>query len=114
MNFDIMKHSGIKVFRIHSSRATSAIAPEFRTLLIDEINNHPNETIAVDFSKVDYIDSSFIGSLVAAYKESTAKNVKIKLFGTQERVESTFESTKLYTLFEIYKNFTQLKNKLEE
>ncbi len=114
MNFDMMKHSGIKVFRIHNPRATSTIAPEFRTLLIDEISLHPNETIAIDFSKVDYIDSSFIGSLVAAYKEAMTKNVKIKLFGTQERVESTFESTKLYTLFEIYKNFTQLKAKLEE
>ncbi len=113
MNFDIMLHSGIKVFRIHNPRATSTIAPEFRNLLIEEITNKPGQVIAIDFSKVDYIDSSFIGSLVAAYKESLTKNVTIKLFGTQERVESTFESTKLYTLFEIFKNFTQLKKTLE-
>jgi anti-sigma B factor antagonist len=114
MNFDIMKHSGIKVFRIHNPRATSVIAPEFRELLTKEINTYPSEIIAIDFSKVDYIDSSFIGSLVAAYKESTKNNVAMKLFGTQERVESTFESTRLYTLFEIYKNFTQLKKTLEK
>jgi anti-sigma B factor antagonist len=113
MNFDQMKHSGIKVFRIHNPRATSVIAPEFRTMLVDEIQNFPGETFAIDFSKVDYIDSSFIGSLVAAYKEAVKHDVKIKLFGTQERVGSTFESTRLYTLFEIYKNFTQLKKTLE-
>ncbi|KAB2907870.1 MAG: STAS domain-containing protein [Ignavibacteriales bacterium] len=114
MNFTTLRNSGVRVFRINNPRATSVIAPEFRTKLIEEIESAGDEPVAIDFSKVEYIDSSFIGSLVAAYKEAIAKNVKLKIFGTRERVESIFESTKLYTLFEIYKNFTQLQNELNQ
>jgi hypothetical protein len=52
MNFDQMKHSGIKVFRIHNPRATSVIAPEFRTMLVDEIHNNPAKYLLSIFQKL--------------------------------------------------------------
>ncbi len=59
-------------------------------------------SILLNLGDVNYIDSSGLGELVAAY--TTARNVgaELKLLNLSKKVHDLLQLTKLYTVFEVY------------
>ncbi len=57
-------------------------------------------------SAVSYMDSSGIGELVAGYTTVTSAGGKLKLLNLTQRVQSPLQSTKLYTVFEVFEDET--------
>ena len=55
----------------------------------------------VDFSKVTYVDSSGLATMVEILKNMKTYGGKMKLAGLSPKVKSLFEITKLDKLFEI-------------
>ena len=105
-NFDRMMRGDYCVLGVHARRATVDMAPELKDLLFKEIENG-NIHIIIDFSYVEFVDSSFIGALVAGLKQVKLKEGEIKISGLHPHVRITFELTRLDHLFKIYKSVEQ-------
>ncbi len=104
MNFTYEDHSAVTLVRINVPRATADVSKEFKTFLFDLVDNQKHQRILVDFSKVEFADSSFLGSLVSGLKKSTAIKGDIKILSLQQPVRTMFELTRLYKVFEIFDN----------
>ncbi|MCK9589560.1 MAG: STAS domain-containing protein [Terrimicrobiaceae bacterium] len=57
--------------------------------------------LLLDFSSVDYIDSSGLATLIEYVRESAAFNGKLALFGLQKKVRTIFDLVRLNELFVI-------------
>lgn len=62
--------------------------------------------IVIDLKKVDFIDSSGLGILVASLRSVNKKGGDIKIASIQEQVRSIFELTRLHRIFEIFDDST--------
>jgi anti-sigma B factor antagonist len=58
--------------------------------------------VVADLSGMDQLDSTGLGSLIAALKRITEKGGDLKLAALQKRVRLVFEITRTYKVFEIY------------
>ena len=94
------------VLRLNARRATVDMAPDLKDWLFSEIENG-NTHIIIDFSYVEFVDSSFLGALVASLKEIKSKDGEIKISGLHPHVRITFELTRLDHLFKIYQTIEQ-------
>lgn len=104
MNFVVEEVSGVNLVRISIPRATADVSKEFKSVLFDLIDNKNIQKIIVDFSKVDFADSSFLGTLVSGLKKCSANKGDIKILSLQPPVRAMFELTRLYKVFEIFDN----------
>lgn len=57
--------------------------------------------ILFDLSDVDYIDSSGIGEMVAAYTTVRSANGELKLVHLTRRVHDIMQITRLFTVFDV-------------
>jgi len=89
------------IIEVNKRRATLDLAPEMREKIISEIN-HGNGKIIVNLSYVEFIDSSFLGSLVAGVKLIKEKGGKIIIAGLHPHVRITFELTHMDKIFPVY------------
>jgi anti-sigma B factor antagonist len=60
--------------------------------------------ILFDLSDVDYIDSSGIGEMVAAYTAVRSANGELKLIHLTRRVHDILQITRLFTVFDVQKD----------
>ncbi len=60
--------------------------------------------IVVDLSSCEFIDSTFLGSLVVSLKKLTGLGGDLRLVGFQPAVHSMFELTRMYRVFESFKS----------
>lgn len=74
---------------------------EVRTHLTDLFENN-QKAIIVDLSKVPYIDSSGIATLVEGLQWSHANNTKFRLTRLAPMVKDVFEIARLLTVFEVF------------
>ncbi len=58
--------------------------------------------IIFDCSKMEYIDSTGLGTIVRFYKDYTSKGGKLVLAALQTKPKLVFEITRAYKIFEIY------------
>ncbi len=58
--------------------------------------------IIVDMSRVEFVDSSFLGALVMLLKRAVARHGDLKIFGLQRSVRTLFEMLRLYRIFDIH------------
>jgi anti-anti-sigma factor len=58
------------------------------------------ETLVFDFSGLEFIDSTGIGSIMNAIYLSQEKNFKLKLQGMDELTDNVFETVGLYQILE--------------
>jgi anti-sigma B factor antagonist len=71
-----------------------------REKFLEQIKQGKNDFL-LDFSNVNYIDSSGLGVLVSMEKRSKEKNGKVVLRGLSGEVKKIFELTRLTKIFEI-------------
>ena len=97
--FDIVNE--ILLVKVEEQRATVEISGSFKEDLLDKIEEG-YQNIVVDLSTSDFVDSSFLGALVAGLKKATMKSGDLKIFGLQPPVRAMFELTRLYRIFDIF------------
>jgi anti-anti-sigma factor len=61
------------------------------------------ETLIIDFSGLEFIDSTGIGSIMNAIYLSQEKNFKLQLKGVDELTHTVFEMVGLYQILEAFK-----------
>jgi len=78
---------------------TAANAAVFQNAMRRE---EPAETVILDLSEVPYIDSSGLGSLLAAYVSRQKSGRRMVLSGINARVQKLFDVTQIGGLFLIF------------
>ncbi|KAA3617166.1 MAG: anti-sigma factor antagonist [Calditrichaeota bacterium] len=106
-NFDI--ENDILIVKINEQRATVEISSKLKEELLEKIEEG-NQNILVDLSSSDFVDSSFLGALVAGLKKATMKSGDLKIVGLQAPVRAMFELTRLYRIFDIFDTMEEAKN----
>jgi len=82
-------------------------ADEFKADLITLIDGH-KKNIALDMHQVEYIDSSFLGALVASLKYAISLKLDIALVGLRKDIKDLFELIRLDKVFKIHASFDDL------
>ncbi len=62
----------------------------------------PNARVLLNFSEVQYIDSSGLGELVSAFAAIRRQGGELKLLRLTRKVHDLLQITKLYTVFDIH------------
>lgn len=68
---------------------------------IEALIGSGQETVYLDFSDLDYIDSTGIGVLIELRKQSMAKNQKMILVKPKKNIEKLFKMTGVDQIFEV-------------
>ncbi len=72
--------------------------------IIDEHIRKGNLNIIVDLSKVDYLDSAGLSSLVSAKIRLAKRGGNLRLVGLKGKAREVFELANLTQMFDIYEN----------
>jgi anti-anti-sigma factor len=72
-----------------------ATAPELMRRLHEMIDRHPGHRIDVDFTRVTFVDSSGLGTLVAAQKRARAAGGEVGVTNLRPNLRTVFELTGL-------------------
>lgn len=102
MDFIKETHNDIVIEIVNLTRATLKEAEEFKLTLAQDIELGARKII-VDLTDCEFIDSTFLGSLVVSLKKITSLGGDLRLVGFQPAVHSMFELTRMYRVFEAYK-----------
>lgn len=103
MSFNFEIKNGKLVALLSNQRATVEISSKFKEEILSKIDEG-NENVVVDLSVCEFVDSSFLGALVAGLKKATMKSGDLKIVGLKPPVKAMFELTRLYRIFDIYDN----------
>jgi anti-sigma B factor antagonist len=104
MNIDISDFERFKVVKLrgevdlHNSR-------EVKNTLLDYVEKQCD--ILVDFSELDYIDSSGMATLVEAFNRSKTKNVVFHIVGAKGAPLQVLKLTRLDSIFSILDSIEQ-------
>ncbi|MBN1408908.1 MAG: STAS domain-containing protein [Calditrichaceae bacterium] len=100
MSYSFRTEDNILIVTIENERATVEFSSELKKELLEKIEQKHNNVI-FDLSRSNFVDSSFLGTLVAGLKKCTMNNGDLKIVGLQEPVMSMFELTRLCKIFDI-------------
>ncbi|MEO9649496.1 MAG: STAS domain-containing protein [Roseobacter sp.] len=99
----------LRIVSVQETRIDAAVAIEFKDAMRMETDNGPN-LVVLDLSRVEFIDSSGLGAIVAAMKHM-GKDKKLALAGLTPTVERVFKLTRMDSVFNV---FTTLEGALAE
>lgn len=95
------EHGDVLVEIVDLTRATLNEAEEFKQRLAEDIESGHTKIVA-DLSICEFIDSTFLGTLVISLKRITSLGGDLRLVGFQPAVHSMFELTRMYRVFETF------------
>ncbi|MGD2151555.1 MAG: STAS domain-containing protein [Desulfobacterales bacterium] len=101
MSYSFVVEEEILIVKIEEKRATVEFSETLKNDLLKKIEQG-NSKVIIDLNKVEFVDSSFLGTLVAGLKRTAIKNGDLKIVDLQEPVRTMFELTRLYKVFEIF------------
>lgn len=101
MNFSKQVEEGITVITVNITEASMNQSEDFKNYLYANFDDSLPKLV-IDLSQVKYMDSSFIGALVAGLKHVLTKHGEMALVNVQSDVMALFELTRLDKVFKIY------------
>ncbi len=100
MNFSKEINGDVIIETVNITRATAQYSEEFRRILKEDIDNGWR-SIVVDLSKCEFVDSTFLSSLVSALKVLSGVNGHLKVVSLSSEVQSLLELTGTSKVLEI-------------
>lgn len=101
MILDTKKTGVLPVSRITYQDANLEIADQFKKELLALIDEG-NPKVILNFETVTYIDSSFLGAMVAALKHAMSINGDIYLVGLRKDIHNMMQLIRMDKVFKIY------------
>lgn len=77
---------------------------EFFSSALEMVLKNESTNVIIDFTKIDYIDSTGIGELVGYLGKFTTQNRKLILVNPSDRIQKLLKLAKLDAVFKIYNN----------
>lgn len=106
MNYSSEKQDDIFIETVNFKRATSKEEEEFKTILSNQIEKG-DKKIVIDLSKCEFMDSSFLGSIIFLFKKVSELDGKMKFIVVHDDIKKLFEITGVYKLFDVYESKKQ-------
>ena len=100
-DFEQLTVKGVRFIIVNLTRATINEAKILRSIIEENITIGIRK-LAIDISQCEFIDSSFIGTLVVGLKRMKEKGGKIMLIEPVKLDENLFDVTNTLRIFEIY------------
>ncbi|MBM4175942.1 MAG: STAS domain-containing protein [Ignavibacteria bacterium] len=102
--FEVQNLTNVSILKSKTKRTTVEIAASLKELLNKLIAEEGRNILLIDLSEVELVESSFLGAIVYAYKETMQRKGTIKVLVTNAVVYDRFILTQLDKLFEIFNN----------
>lgn len=109
MDFKSDKIGDIVVVHVFLKRATLANAVKFKDF-VTEIINSGTTKLVIDLAICEYIDSTFLGAMVALLKKTNSMNGDLRLVYNKEMPSLVFVLTRMDKVFKV---FSQLEEAIE-
>jgi anti-anti-sigma factor len=106
MDFKSKDYGQVTVVTVYLTRATLQYAVSFKEFILRQLNED-NKFIVVDLSMCEYLDSTFLGSLVSSLKKTVASGGDLKLVYSNELSSLIFEMTSMNKVFEVHKDLDE-------
>ena len=94
------------VVEISNKDLDSSIATVFKEHLIDVFESNPDRIVILDVSKVRFFDSSCLGALFAAFRQTGSK-AKVVLAGANDSVEQVFQVSRVTRVMPVVPSLDQ-------
>jgi anti-sigma B factor antagonist len=100
MRIEQQNESGVAVLAIMDTRIDARVATEFKRRISDVIEGGSSR-IALDLSKVEFVDSSGLGAIVTILK-MVGRNGELSIAGARDTVLDLFRLTRMDKVFNLY------------
>lgn len=100
MNLAKRREGSAIVIAVDDARIDAAVAIQFKDLM-RSLTSEPAERVILDLSKVDFLDSSGLGAVVASMKLLGSAR-KLELAGLTPNVAKVFRLTRMDSVFLIH------------
>jgi anti-anti-sigma factor len=102
-NFLTINKGDIIIEVVNLVKATRDQAEEFKTILLKHIKND-NANLIVDLHQCDFVDSTFLSTLLIALKAVKKKGGSLKIASPKNDVSEVLEATGMQSVFDIHPN----------
>jgi anti-anti-sigma factor len=113
MKFSLDTKKELTIFKLHEKRLDAVIAPELKSQLVILIEAEKLKYLIIDLSQVDAIDSSGIGALLVAHRQTNAHDGFAAFIGVRESVRDLLRMTNLDKQLYIFNSVQEVLNNLE-
>ncbi len=96
----------IGIIEVKGSLVGDKDTDEFREAVADLIEQG-NKSLVIDLHKVNYMNSSGIGSVIAVHSSYNKNGGAVKLAGLTSNVQNLFVVTKLIDVFDVFDSVDQ-------
>lgn len=100
------------IFKIGEKRATFNQANDFKSRVTEKIRAGSTK-IALDFTDVDFVDSTFLGSIIGIIQQLVNSDGDLRIFGMKESVANTIRVVLPNKRLKIYPGKKELLNAIE-
>ncbi|MEO0401646.1 MAG: STAS domain-containing protein [Pseudomonadota bacterium] len=100
MDLESRSEENLQVVSVHGSRIDAAVAIEFKDAMRASTDGG-SETVILDLSEVDFIDSSGLGAIVASMK-NMGQSRTLALAGLTPTVDKVFRLTRMDSVFSVF------------
>ncbi|MGY3439017.1 MULTISPECIES: STAS domain-containing protein [unclassified Marinovum] len=100
MDMSSETNGGLQIVTVNADRIDAAVAIQFKDAMRAR-TRAPTPRVILDLSRVDFIDSSGLGAIVAAMKQLGADR-RLDLAGLRPNVDSVFRLTRMDTVFALF------------
>ncbi|MEP1201526.1 MULTISPECIES: STAS domain-containing protein [unclassified Tateyamaria] len=111
MNLLSRSEENLQVISVLDNRIDAAVAIEFKDAMRASTDGGC-ETVVLDLSQVQFIDSSGLGAIVASMKHMGASR-KLALAGLTPTVEKVFRLTRMDSVFCVFRTLNEALGKLK-
>ncbi len=95
----------VRIEVVNLVKATAEQAEEFKLILLKHIDDDDIKLI-VDIHQCDFLDSTFLSTLLIALKATIKKGGNLKLASPKHDVAEVLEATGMNRVFDIYPNIS--------
>ena len=106
MEFKTETYGEVSVVTVYLNRATLKNAMGFRDYIMELIKKGALK-IVVDLSICDYVDSTFLGALVASLKKINSMRGDLQLIYNNKTATIVFEMTSMNRVFKIHQTLEE-------
>jgi len=109
MDFQTTEIEDILIIKILPKRATMKIADPLREYILRVIEKGTRKII-IDLNNVDFLDSTFLGALMAGMKRLIALDGEIRLCAQNPNIAAVLDVTRLNKVFSLFPSVTEATN----
>ncbi|ACF14383.1 anti-sigma-factor antagonist [Chloroherpeton thalassium ATCC 35110] len=113
MKFTVETKKELTVFKLHEKRLDASIAPELKSEFVVLIEAEDKKYLIIDLSQVDAIDSSGIGALLMAHRQTADHNGFAAYVGVKNKVRDLLKMTGLDKQLYIFSSLQEALNSIE-